>query len=259
MKRIPFFLAPLLCIAGAAHSQQVPAQDANAPQAAAVDQQAMDALDRMGKALRAMKQMELHADTTEEVVLDDGQKVEFGGAVEYKVKSPHGLYAKVDKDRRHREYYYDGKTLTIYAPRMKYYARLPAPDTVGGLVAKAQADYGIEMPLADLYYWGTDKAPRTAVTRAMYVGPAFLGKTPVAQYAFRQGDVDWQVWLDGEALPRKLVIVDTSIPERPEYTAALDWTKNASIADTQFEFTPGEDAYEIKFYPGGEPAGEATP
>ena len=214
----------------------------------AVDPRAMDALDRMGKALHAMKQFSLRADATKEVVMEDGQKLEFGGTVNYKVRPPDRMYAELNSDRKKRQYFYDGKTLTIYSPSTKYYATLPAPDTLGELVVAAES-YGLEMPLADLFWWGTDKAPTSAITSATYVGPARLGERNVAQYAFRQKDVDWQVWLDGEALPRKLVITDLSQAERPQYASLLEWDKAPQFNDASFTFTPGDDAYEIEFIP----------
>ncbi len=237
-------------------AEPVVAQDAPAAEAApaaaapAVDPHAMDALDRMGKALRAMKEFSLRADTTADIVTEDGQKLEFAGTVDYKARSPHGLYIEVKSDRRHRQFFYDGKTLTVYAPRRKYYATLPAPDTIGELVLTMQ-DYGLETPLADLFWWGTDKAPESVITSATYVGPARLGERNVAHYAFRQNGADWQVWLDGEALPRKLVITDTSEPEQPEFSAMLDWNRAPALSDASFKFTPPDGAYEIEFIPGG--------
>jgi hypothetical protein len=238
--------AVVLGVAGVAFAQDAPKTDATP----AIDPKAMEALDNMGKALRAMGPYTLHADSSAELVLEDGEKVEFGGTVDYKVKPPDGLYAHLKSDRRDREYFYDGKTFTIYAPKSKYFATLPAPPTLRALVDKAEGEYGLEMPLADLFVWGSDQAPTKEITRATFVGPAFLGTTPVAHYAFRQGDVDWQVWIDRDAMPRKLSIVDVSIPERPAYRATLEWTKGASIAPDAFAFKPATDAYEIEFFPG---------
>ena len=254
-------------LAGPALTAPVVAQDAPAaaPTTAAtpaIDPQAMDALDRMGKALRAMKEFSLRADTTADIVTEDGQKLEFAGTVDYKVRSPQGLFVEIKTDRRKRQYVYDGKTLTVYAPTRKYYATLPAPDNLSELVVAMQ-DYGLETPLADLFLWGTDKAPESAITRATYVGPARLGERNVAHYAFRQSEADWQVWLDGEALPRKLVITDTSEPEQPEYTALLDWNRTPALSDASFKFTPPDDAYEIEFIPAvaaaGDKSGEGKP
>lgn len=245
----------LIAMVGLGLSGSAFAQEA-ASDAPAVDPKAMDALARMGKALRAMGPFAVHADSTAELVLEDGEKVEFGGAVDYQVVPPNKLHASLKSDRREREYYFDGKTLTVYAPTSGFYATLPAPDTLRGLVDKAQGEYGLEMPLADLFLWGTDAAPTSDIKRATYVGPAFIDKTPVAHYAFREGDTDWQVWIDGEAMPRKLVITDTSTAERPEYTALLDWSPGEMVSNDAFAFKPSEDDFEIAFYPVGVAAAE---
>jgi len=245
MSRVPTLcMAVALAVAGSGMASAAFAQDA-----AAVDPKAMEALDRMGKALRAMGPFSVHADSTAELVLEDGEKVEFGGTVDYQVVPPNKLHASLKTDRREREFYYDGKGLTVYAPASGFYATLPAPDTLRGLVDKAQNEYGLEMPLADLFLWGTDAAPASEIKRATYIGRSMVDRVPVAHFAYRQGETDWQVWLDRDALPRKLVIVDTSTAERPEYTALLDWTKGETVSKDAFEFKPSDDDYEIAFYP----------
>lgn len=243
-----FRISPLLIAVALAMAGSAFAQDA-ATDPPAVDPKAMEALDRMGKALRALGPFSVHAESTAELVLEDAEKVEFSGQVDYQVIPPNKLHASLVSDRREREFYYDGKTLTIYAPTSGFYATLPAPATLRGLVDKAQNEYGVEMPLADLFLWGTDAAPASEITRATYIGRGRIDGDAVAHFAYRQGNTDWQVWLDGEALPRKLVIADTSTPERPEYTAQLDWAKGETVSADAFAFKPGDDDYEIAFFP----------
>jgi hypothetical protein len=59
------------------------------------------------------------------------------------------------------------------------------------------------------------------------------------------------VWIDKDSLPRKLVIVDTSTAERPEYTAVLDWSPGEMVSGDAFAFKPSDDDFEILFYPTG--------
>ena len=63
-------------------------------------------------------------------------------------------------DLRERQIYYDGKNVTIYSPRLGYCASFDAPPTIKETVQKARADYNVELPLADLFTWGTEKALR---------------------------------------------------------------------------------------------------
>lgn len=225
------------------------ASTANAPATTAtVDPKAVAALNAMGSYLRGLKQFSVRADTTLDLVMDDGQKLEFPGTVDYKVRAPNGLRIDVKSDRKEREMYYDGKTLTVYAPRMKYYASVEAPPTIHDLMTKANDQYGIELPLADLFLWGTDADQSKALKSAIFVGPARIGGTVTEQYAFRQDGVDWQVWVEAgdKPLPRRLVITTTDDPSLPQYAATLTWNTAAQFKDSSFAFTPAKDAKRIK-------------
>ena len=160
------------------------------------DPEALAALDRMGAALRALKQFSLTSDASTEVVLEDGQKIELDGVVTYKVKAPNQLFLELRSDRQLRQLFYDGNALTVYSPRLNYYAQVDGVGaTLGELVDRAADRYGIEMPLADMFLWGTDKAPKTAIRAALHVGGGTLDGEPIEQYAFKQDAVDWQVWI----------------------------------------------------------------
>ncbi|WP_122687481.1 DUF2092 domain-containing protein, partial [Pseudomonas viridiflava] len=91
----------------------------------------------------------LTSDASTEVVLEDGQKIELDGVVTYKVKAPDQLFLELRSDRQLRQLFYDGKALTVYSPRLKYYAQVDGVGaTLGELVDQAAIRYGIEMPLA---------------------------------------------------------------------------------------------------------------
>ena len=72
--------------------------------------------------------------------------------------------------------------------------------------------YGIDLPLADLFYWGTEHDGTGAITAATHVGVSNVEGFVCDHYAFRQKDVDWELWIEqgGRPLPRKMVITTTS-------------------------------------------------
>lgn len=228
-----------------------PAPAATTSAAPERDPAALAALTRMGAALRALKQFSLTSQASTEVVLDDGQKVELDGTVTYKVKAPNRLFLELDSDRQQRQFYFDGKRLSVYAPRLKYYAQIDGMHaSVAELVDTAATRYGIELPLADLFLWGTDKAPLTAIRTALHVGGGTLDGEAVEQYAFQQDQVDWQIWIaTASGLPSKLVITALDDPALPQYRAALRWNTRATLQDSAFEFTPPADAARIKLVP----------
>ncbi|HEY5802921.1 MAG TPA: DUF2092 domain-containing protein [Lysobacter sp.] len=216
--------------------------------ATAVEPEAVAALDKMGKYLRSLKDFTIHSDTTIELVTEDGQKLQFPGTVDYKVRSPDRLQLDMRTDRKERQLFYDGKSLTVYGPKAKYYATVDAPPTTREMLGAVEERYGIEIPLTDLFLWGTDEAPASALTSAAYVGPARINGTATSQYAFRQDGVDWQVWIEAgpKPLPRRLVITTTDDPAQPQYASTLTWNTAAGLKDSAFTFTPPKDSHRIE-------------
>src|SRR5262245_50060743 len=212
---------------------------------AEIDSKAIEALKSMGSHLRALNAFALRSETIIDEILDNGQKIQFGGTVDYRVRRPDRLRAEIVSDRRNRQYYFNGKTITQYGPTMKYYASIAAPATLAELVQVLDQKYGVELPLADLFLWGTDKDGVSDIKSASYIGPSRIGGADCDHYAFRQQDVDWQIWIErGKTpLPRKLVITTTSEPAQPQYVATLKWDTSPKFDDRTFTFVPPKDAH----------------
>ncbi len=127
--------------------QAAEAAAAPAASAPAIDPTSLAALDRMGEALRGLKHFSLTSDTTLELVLEDGQKIDLDGTVSYKVVKPDQLFVEIRSDRRLRELYFDGKDLTINSPRLGLYASTPVEArTLGEFVVNAAEKYDINFP-----------------------------------------------------------------------------------------------------------------
>lgn len=215
--------------------------------AAAVEPAALDALDRMGAYLRTLDSFEIRSDATIDEVLESGQKLQLASTIHLRVRRPDRLWAEMASDRKTREFFYDGKTFTLWGPRNKLYASFSAPATLIELVERAEGRYGIVLPLADLFRWGTEPTRREAIRGAIHVGPARLGDVPCDHFAFRQEGVDWQVWIQkGDSpLPRKLVITTTDEEAQPQYISELDWNLAPALNDKMFIFEPPPDSYRI--------------
>jgi len=213
-----------------------------------MEAKAIDALKTMGAYLRTLKTFGLRSETTIDEVLDSGQKIQFGGTVDFRVRAPNGLRAEIVSDRRQRQIYFDGKNLTQYGPTMKYYATVAAPSTIRELLQIMDQKYGLDLPLADLFLWGTDKDGVSDIKSAIGIGPSRIGGVDCDHYAYRQQDVDWQIWLErGKTpLPRKLVITTTAEPAQPQYTAVLKWDLNPKFDDKTFTFVPPKGAQRIQ-------------
>jgi hypothetical protein len=240
----------------AARAQQTSSRPSSSEVAGAIDPGTMAALDKMGAYMRTLKAFQIRSTTTRETVLDDGQKIAIDGTVDLLVQRPDRLRAEIASDIQHRMFFFDGKTFTIFARRMNYYATVPAPSTLGELGDVLADKYGIEIPLEDLFYWGSDKSKAGDVKAAMDVGPSQVEGVTCEHYVFRQEGVDWQLWIqNGEyPLPRKLLITTTDDEARPQYTSVLTWNLAPSFDDEAFKFSPPADAHKIviaELKPGG--------
>jgi hypothetical protein len=224
---------------------------------------ALAALERMGEHLKTLKQFTLAAATTSEDVLDFDEKVMIGGNIIYRVKIPDRLNLTIKTDKRQREYFYDGKTVTVYAPALKYYSVLPASDTIAKTIEEAESTYGVEVPLADLFYLGTkgSKADASNIVSAFYVSDSTINGNVCAHYAYRTATANFQVWIpkDGEPLPCKIVRDIPDDPARPQYTAVLTWKPDETFTEDVFTFTPHEDAKKIEMVGGELTASQPSP
>ena len=230
--------------AGTAIAQQPAAAPAR-------DAKAMEALVAMGTYLRTLKAFAVHADAVTDEVLTTGQKLQFASTVDYVVQSPNRLRADVRNDRRQRVFIYDGKSVTLYAPRMQYYGAIAAPGTIAEALQVAEQKYDLDVPLADLFLWGTDKGGLEDIKEAALIGPAKIAGKVCDHYAFRQDNVDWQLWIQQgkQPLPCKIVITTTAEPSQPQYAAVLTWNLAPKIDKTSFTFAPPKGAGRINIAP----------
>ena len=209
----------------------------------------MAALRRMGAYLRTLQSFEIQTNTTIDIVMeDDGQKLQFDGADLYRVRRPNAFFIEQRTDRRHRQYIYDGSTFTVYSPRMHYYAQVAAPGTIAETINLAEERYNVFLPLTDLFFWGTPEDESENITSAQRIGFARIGDVETDHYAFQQGDIDWQVWIQrgDRPLPLKMVLTSRNIEGDPQFSSMLRWNLSPRFAATAFRFTPNAEARRIQ-------------
>jgi len=229
-----------------------PAPASSAPPAAnAVDPAAVQALQKMGAYLQTLRTFEAQVDLSGERVLQDGQKLLHMATAKVDVQRPNMLRAEMRSARSARDLIYDGKTVVLYLPEQKYYSKAPFTENLDALGNRLQERYGIELPVADLFLWGTPQAPLDNMTSAMNAGQDVVEGEVCDHYAFRQGNVDWQIWIATGArpLPRKLVITNRADEARPQSVSLIRWRINPGFKESRFAFTPPQGATEAKFVP----------
>ena len=213
----------------------------------ALDPDATAALDAMGRYLRSLKTFQVEATASTDDVLEDGQVLQAASDVNMVVRAPDRLILNVDRETGQRLYLYDGKSVTAWDRTLDFYATVPAPPTLGQLADTLEDEYGIELPLVDLFRWGAPGRTQAKLTSAIDVGPSDVDGTSCEHYAFRQEGLDWQVWIQkGDfPLPRKLVLTTTTDDARPRHTAVLTWNLAPAVNDQAFVFRPTPTAKKV--------------
>ena len=236
-------LLAMLLAAPSTYAQTPPAGTASAP-VSAVDQASIQALKDMGAHLQTLKRFRVSTELTGERVLKEGQKLQRTAKADLDVARPSKLRARISSAQGKRELIYDGKTFTLYTPAQKYYASVEFAGTVGELIGRLEEKYGVELPLSDLFRWGTPDAPLDKIESAMNAGQELIGKDICDHYAFRQGKIDWQIWITSgdKPLPRKVVITNRADEARPQSVSLISWNLKPAFEDSVFKFTPPQGA-----------------
>ena len=236
---------------GGTAAAQVPRTTAPAHAAAPAEQrdpEAISALERMGAHLRTIMTFGVTGDITSEEVLETGQTIQYTGAIDLIAQRPGHLRANFDSSRKRRQYFYDGRTLTIWAPRQAFYATVAAPPSIKEMLAVASDRLGLVIPFADLFEFGVNPELTARLTSAMVIGVEAIDDKTCTHYAFRQPDVDWEIWIEtgDHPLPCMYRITDLRDPARPDYEARLTWDLNPVITPQTFTFVAPEGADRIQ-------------
>jgi hypothetical protein len=215
--------------------------------AASIDPAAIAALDRMGAYLRTLKAFRVSGTIQQEHVLESGLKVQLTDAVSLAAIPPNRLSSKVSGDANERQFMFDGKQFTLWAPQLSVYATVDAPPTIRELIEVLAAKFDIDMPLVDLFLWSSNAGSGTGITEAVDIGQAKVGDADCQHFALGGEGMDWQIWIQaGEyPLPRKLVLTTTTDEARPQYQATYTWDLAPSFVDSDFTFDPPSQAHRI--------------
>ena len=248
-KMLVLGLLAMSVAAPGAYAQPAPA--GAAPKANPVDPASIQALRDMGAFLQTLKRFEVSTELTGERVLADGQKLQHTATADMDVERPNKLRAQMRSARSERVLAYDGKTVTLFTPAQKYYSTVDFSGTLGELIGRLKERFGVEVPLSDVFLWGTPAAPLDKIESAMNAGQDFVGDDLCDHYAFRQAGVDWQIWITtgSKPLPRKVVIVNRADEARPQSVSLIDWNLKPKFKDSVFKFTPPKGASKIEIVP----------
>ncbi len=219
-------------------------------QPAGIDPQAEKLLRRMSDYLASRQQFTVKAESTLEVVLTSGQKLQFSSPATASVWRPNRLRADRKGDIVNQEFYYDGKTLTLYNPKENLYAATAAPPTLDETLDFAREKLDVIAPGAELLYGNAAERMLKETTSGFVVGPSVVAGVKCTHLAFRGPEVDWQIWIeDGDKpLPRKFILTSKKVTGEPQFTVLVrSWDLTPKLTNREFTFVPPKGAKKIEF------------
>jgi hypothetical protein len=215
-----------------------------------IDQQAEKLLKRMSDYLAGRQQFSLKAESTLEVVLISGQKLQFASPAAASVWRPNKLRADRKGDILNQEFFYDGKTVTLYNPKENLYATTAAPPTLDEMLDFAREKLDVIAPGAEILYGNAAERMLKVTTSGFVVGSSVVGGVKSTHLAFRGAEVDWQIWIEegGRPLPRKFVLTSKQVKGEPQFTVLVrSWDLAPKLTEQMFSFTPPKGAKTIDF------------
>ncbi len=226
-----------------------PVAAATAQESGSIDELADQVLRQMGEYLEGVQRFRVHAEATDDDVIDTGQLVVFGHTLDMVVRRPNRLWADVNGDLGHKRLLYDGRTARLldftYGTVAETEARATIEATVNDLIDRL----GVVVPLAELAFDDPYATLIENVDAGSYIGIRVVDGIEYHHLAFSQETIDWEVWIENGArpLPRKLVIRYKDEPGNPQFVAILsDWDLADASPDALFSaetpvgFTPVE-------------------
>jgi hypothetical protein len=244
MKLVPFLAVALLPLFAQAASPANP--EKSNPR---LDPEALASLQRMSNSLAGAKAFTVRTKTILELPAITGQFITLFSTGRIALERPNKLRASLTGDAPHFDFYYDGSTVSAYAPQTNVYSTKPAPPTIDAMLDGLRAETGIRFATGPLL----TSDPAALLTRgllsAVDVGPSLVDGHLCEHLAFRAPGVNWEIWLepDSRALPRRLAVTFTDKPGFPRTIVEFsDWNLRPWSLGS-FAFTPPAGVKEIPF------------
>ncbi len=210
-----------------------------APGYAQDDADARKILKQMSDYVSGQPSISLAYDTDIEVITSELQKIQFASSGTVQLNRPDKLKVTRTGGYADVEMVFDGKTLSILGKNEHEYAQIDAPGSTDKLIDSLRTEVGMAAPGADLLLSNVYDALIEDVLEAKYVGQGVIDGVDCEHLAFRNAEVDWQLWVEigARPVPRKYVITSKSVTGAPQYTLRIkEWRSDTPATADAFTF-----------------------
>lgn len=202
-------------------------------------------------ALAGLSTYSFTAETDRAMAWPSGDSVRASQTVTARVARPDRFRVDVEGDDRDQDIVCDGKTLTILDVDSNAYGAVEAGASIDETVRDVVSRYGLNAPLANLLFNEPCAGVDNWQARGRYVGLHMAAGRLCHHLLFIGRDMNWELWIDqADALVRKLVVTDKSLPGWPQYQAVITaWNTSVKLPAKTFVFNPPKGARKIPVLP----------
>ncbi|MEW5964711.1 MAG: DUF2092 domain-containing protein [Pseudomonadota bacterium] len=207
--------------------------------ARAGETEAKSLLKAMSDYMSAQKVLSFEYDTTLEVVTKDDQKIALASSGTLALSRPDKIRATRVGGFANIESVFDGKILTLLGKGLNIYTQVDIPGTVDHLIDELKDKYHRPLPAADLLLSNAYDQLMPDVVEVKDLGSGVIGGTECDHLAFRNKEVDWQIWIaQGEhPYPCRFVITSKLVTGGPQYSIQVrNWKAGGEAASVDFSF-----------------------
>jgi hypothetical protein len=249
-------LGVLLARDGRAAPAQQPSQAAKAkaapPAAAApkLEPKAIELLQAMSQRLAAAHAMTFTALSTEESPTRHGPSLAYTTLSDVTLQRPDKLRVITAGDGPASEFYYDGKTMTAFAPAENLVAVADAPPTTDAALKAAYDSAAIYFPFTDVLVADPYKDIADGLKLAFFIGQSHVvGGTTTDMVAIANDRVFAQVWIGADdQLPRVVRAVYLDDPARLRHQLEFSsWKLDGPVPADAFASARAGGATRIEF------------
>jgi hypothetical protein len=205
-------------------------------------------LKAMSDYIAAQKTISFGFDTNLEVVTKDHQKLLLASSGTINLSRPDKIRATRAGGFANVETIFDGKTLTVVGKNANLYTQVDIPGTLDHLIDELRNTYHRPVPGADLLMSNVYDELMPDVTDAKDLGSGVIGGVECDHLAFREKEIDWQIWIAHGAhpYPCRYVITSKQIDGGPQYSVQIrDWKAGSEVAADDFAFRNDSNAQKI--------------
>lgn len=219
--------------------------------AEAVNPDADEILRAMSKFMGDTKAFSVSADISNEIITQDGQKLQFNSSASALVERPSRFYVARHGGFVDAELSYNGKMLTIYGKTVNAYAQKEMAGSIDDALRALEIGLGITLPGGDLLNANPYATLSSGITSSGYYGTEIVGGVESHHLAFRTSKVDWQLWVKvgDEPLPMKYVITTKFMTGAPQYSVQFaNWNTKPAIDASRFSFVAPKGAQKLETF-----------